>query len=135
MVAVAATQSPWRTAKVGSDHLWLAVTLAVLALAAAPLLFRYSRTTRLVGAGVIVVGLLGVVAVLLLAPDTNPAIGVGWRVPLVFTSAVLLIVSGAASLAAAFSAEPAGAQWLPIVAVPVVFVLLMVFAVEPAGRA
>ncbi|MET7280538.1 PQQ-binding-like beta-propeller repeat protein [Kribbella sp. NPDC005582] len=139
MVAIAATQSPWRTAKVGSDHLWLAVTLAVLAVVAVPLLFRYSRrrgrTSRLVGGGVIAVGLLGVVAVLVLAPDTNPAIGVGWRVPLVFASAVLLIVAGAAALAASLSAEPAGAQWLPAIAVPVVLVLLMVFAVEPGGRA
>jgi len=139
MVAIAATQSPWRTAKAGSDHLWLAVTLAVLAVVAVPLLFRSSRqrrpSSRMVGGGVIAVGLLGVVAVLVLAPDTNPAIGVGWRVPLVFTSAVLLIVAGAASLAAAFSAEPAGAQWLPAIAVPVVLVLLMVFAVEPGGRA
>jgi len=141
LLAVAAISSPWRTVNFGAGHLWLAVTLAALALAAAVFfgfVRRKDRLTRIVSGAVIAAGILGVVAVLLLAPETNPAVGVGLRVPLAFTSSAWLIVAGAAALARTFTGEaPADrtlGRSLAAIAVPVVLVLVMVFGVAPLWR-
>lgn len=142
VLAFVATQEPWRIPEFGTDHLWLAVVTTVLALVAVPLLLRFSRrtgrTARIVDGGVIAAGVLVLIAVLVLAPDTNPSVGVGDRAPLLLTASVLLIAAGAASVVASFqdgTRVGRRAQWLARIAVPVAVILAMVFIAQPLWRA
>ncbi|WP_433012930.1 PQQ-binding-like beta-propeller repeat protein [Kribbella sp. CA-294648] len=141
VLAFVATQVPWRIPEFGSDQLWLAIVLTVLALAAVPLLLRFSRrngrTARIVDGGVISAGVLGLVAVLVLAPDTNPSVGIGERAPLLLTASILLITAGAAAVAASAAAGARignRAQLLARIVVPVAVVLAMVFITQPLWR-
>jgi hypothetical protein len=141
VLALGSLEEPWRVPDFPPNQLWLAVVLMIVALVAVPLLFRFSRrkgrTARVVDGGVTAAGALGVVAVLFLLPDTNPAVGVGTRVPLLLTTSVLLVIAGAASLFAS-RLEPAPSlnrgQLLARVAVPVVLVLAMLFGIAPLWR-
>ncbi|MEV8377447.1 PQQ-binding-like beta-propeller repeat protein [Kribbella sp. NPDC056861] len=140
-LALASLEESWRVPDFPPDQLWLAIVLLVVALAAVPLLFRFSRrkgrTARIVDGAVTAAGALGVIAVLFLAPDTNPAVGIGLRVPLLLTASVLLAVAGVASMVAS-RLEPAPSlnlgQLLARIAVPVVLVLAMIFGVAPLWR-
>ncbi|WBQ05472.1 outer membrane protein assembly factor BamB family protein [Kribbella sp. CA-293567] len=142
LLAFASTQWPWRMPDFAPTRLWLAVLLTIVALAAVPLLFRFSRrkgrTARMVDGGVTAAGVLGVAAVLYFAPDTNPAVGVGARVPLLLTASVLLVVAGGSSMAAsALDPAPplARGPLLARTAVPLALVLVMVLGVLPLWRA
>jgi outer membrane protein assembly factor BamB len=80
---------------------------------------------------------LGAITVVLLAPDTNPAVGVGQRVPLLFTASLFLVVAGAASAAASFQQSAPRVnrgQLLARFAVPVVIVVAMFLVVAPLWR-
>jgi predicted metal-dependent HD superfamily phosphohydrolase/outer membrane protein assembly factor BamB len=141
VLALASIPERWRIPEFGADQLWLAIVLTVFALAAVPLLLRFSRrkgrTARIVDGGVTAAGVLALVAVLVLAPDTNPSVGIGQRAPLLLTASILLIAAGAASMGASATAGARignRAQLLARIVVPVAVVLAMVFITQPLWR-
>ncbi|MGW6281103.1 outer membrane protein assembly factor BamB family protein [Kribbella sp. NPDC055071] len=140
LAAFGATRQPWRVPAYSEDAVWPAVVLAVLALAAVPVVYRYSRrptrAARTVAGVMIAVGVIGIVAVWIKSPETTEGSGIGARVPLLVISSALLIVAGVACVAASRQRpRPRNrGQLLAGAGVAVVIVLALFFVIDPLER-
>lgn len=146
VVAIAAAEAPWRVPVLESEPAWPPVLLAVLAFAGAPVLFHSARLgdrrAQLVGAAVAGAAAAGLVVAWARVPVTNPASGVGFRVPLLMSSLLLLLLAGGAALAASvlrartsrFVPARNVGQQLSWFAVPVAIAVTLLLVVQPVAR-
>lgn len=146
VVAIAAAGASWQVPVLDSEAVWPPVLLAALALAGAPVLFRSARSgsqqAKLIAAAVIASAVVGLVVAWVRVPVTNPASGVGLRVPLLISSLLLLLVAGGAALGASvlrartarFLPTRNVGQQLSWLAVPVVIALALLLVVQPLAR-
>ncbi|WP_237706629.1 PQQ-binding-like beta-propeller repeat protein [Kribbella flavida] len=146
VVAIAAAGASWQVPVVGHESGWTPLGLAILSFVAAPILFRSARSgsqrAKLVSGTVIAVAATGLLIAWAQVPATNPAVGVGLRVPLLISALLLLLVAGTAALvasalrtrAARFTPPRNIGQQLAWLAVPGVIALTLLLVVQPLAR-
>jgi len=146
VVSIAAAGASWQVPTIEPESGWPPVVLAVLAFFSAPVLFRCARSAsqraRLISGAVVAVAATGLLVAWAQVPVTNPALGVGLRVPLVISALLLLLVAGAAALVASllrtkvdrFTPSRNLGQQLAWLAVPGVIALILLLIVQPLAR-
>jgi predicted metal-dependent HD superfamily phosphohydrolase/outer membrane protein assembly factor BamB len=146
VVATAAAGASWQVPVVEPQAGWPPVLLAALAFFSAPLLFRCARSgsppARLVSGGVVAAAATGVLIAWARVPVTNPASGVGLRVPLLIAALLLLLLAGSTALIASllrtrtarFLPSRNLGQQLAWLAVPGVIALTLLLVVQPLAR-
>ncbi|MFB6722022.1 PQQ-binding-like beta-propeller repeat protein [Kribbella sp. NPDC056345] len=146
VVAIAATGASWQIPTAPGAPGWPPVALAVLAFISAPVLFRCARSSSqracLIAGAVLATAVTGLLIAWAQAPRTNPAVGVGLRVPLLIAALLLLLLSGGAALAgsllrtktARFLPSRNLGQQLAWLAVPGVVALTLLLIVQPLAR-
>lgn len=146
VVSIAAAGASWQIPAVEPETGWPPVALAVLAFLSAPVLFRCARSgsqlAKLLSGGVVAVGVTGLLVAWAQIPITNPASGVGLRVPLLISALLLLLLAGAAALVASllrvrtarFLPSRNLGQQLAWLAVPGVIALALLLVVQPLAR-
>ncbi|MDX6260034.1 MAG: hypothetical protein QOH84_1722, partial [Kribbellaceae bacterium] len=146
VASIAAAGAPWQVPAVEPEAGWPPVALAVFSLICAPLLFRTARSAsqraRLIAGAVVAVAVTGLLVAWAQVPVTNPAVGIGLRVPLVISALLLLLAAGTAALVASLL-RTRNARFLPTrnlgqqlswLAVPGVIALLLLLVVQPVAR-
>lgn len=146
VASIAAAGAPWQVPAVEPEAGWPPVALAVFSLFCAPLLFRTARSAsqraRLIAGAVVAVAVTGLLIAWAQVPVTNPAVGIGLRVPLVISALLLLLVAGTAALVASLL-RTRNARFLPTrnlgqqlswLAVPGVIALLLLLVVQPLAK-
>ncbi|HEY9338204.1 MAG TPA: PQQ-binding-like beta-propeller repeat protein [Kribbella sp.] len=146
VVAIAASGASWQTPAAQDEAGWPTVALAVLSFFSAPVLFRCARSAsqraRLIAGAVLAVAVTGLLIAWAQAPRTNPAVGVGLRVPLLISALILLLGAGAAALVASLL-RTRTARFLPArnlgqqlawLAVPATVALVLLLIVQPLSR-
>ena len=146
VVAIAAAGASWQVPAVEPETGWPPVALAAVAFFSAPVLFRCARSgsqrARLVSGGVIAVAATGLLVAWAQIPVTNPALGVGLRVPLLISGFLLLLLAGTAALVASLLRVRAArflpsrnlGQQLAWLAVPGAIALMLLLIVQPLAR-
>ncbi len=146
VVAIAAAGASWQIPTAPGAPGWPPVALAVLAFISAPVLFRCARSSSqracLIAGAVLAIAVTGLLIAWAQAPRTNPAVGVGLRVPLLIAALLLLLLSGGAALAgsllrtktARFLPSRNLGQQLAWLAVPGVVALTLLLIVQPLAR-
>ncbi|WP_405061979.1 PQQ-binding-like beta-propeller repeat protein [Kribbella sp. NBC_01505] len=146
VVAIAAAGASWQIPTAPSEAGWPPVALAAVAFFSAPVLFRCARSSSqracLIAGAVLAIAVTGLLVAWARLPRTNPAVGVGLRVPLLISALVLLLVAGAAALAASllrtrtarFLPSRNLGQQLAWLAVPGVVALALLLTVQPLAR-
>jgi predicted metal-dependent HD superfamily phosphohydrolase/outer membrane protein assembly factor BamB len=146
VASIAAAGAPWQVPAVEPESGWPPVALAVFSLFCAPLLFRTARSAsqraRLIAGAVVAVAVTGLLIAWAQVPVTNPALGIGLRVPLVISALLLLLLAGTAALVASLL-RTRNARFLPTrnlgqqlswLAVPGVIALLLLLVIQPLAR-
>ncbi|MGW6282198.1 outer membrane protein assembly factor BamB family protein [Kribbella sp. NPDC055071] len=146
VVAIAASGASWSVPAVETEVGWPPVVLAAAAFFSAPVLFRCARSasqrSRLISGAVVAIAVTGLLIAWARVPKTNPATGVGLRVPLLISALLLLLLAGTAALVASLlrtrtarflPARNVGQQlaWL---AVPATVALILLLIVQPLAR-
>ena len=146
VVSIAAAGAPWQVPALESEAGWPPVVLAALAFFSAPVLFRCARSSsqraRLVAGAVVAAAATGLLVAWAQVPVTNPALGVGLRVPLLISALLLLLLAGGAALvssllrtrAARFLPSRNLGQQLAWLAVPGLIALALLLVVQPLSR-
>ena len=146
VVSIAAAGASWQIPTVEPESGWPTVLLAVFAFFSAPVLFRCARSdtqrARLISGAVVAVAVTGLLVAWAQVPVTNPALGVGLRVPLVISALLLLLVAGTSALVASllrtrvarFMPSRNLGQQLAWLAVPGVIALILLLIVQPLAR-
>lgn len=146
VVSIAAAGASWQIPSVEPESGWPTVLLAVFAFFSAPVLFRCARSdtqrARLISGAVVAVAVTGLLVAWAQVPVTNPALGVGLRVPLVISALLLLLVAGTSALVASllrtrvarFMPSRNLGQQLAWLAVPGVIALILLLIVQPLAR-
>ena len=146
VASIAAAGAPWQVPAVDPESGWPPVVLAVVSLFCAPVLFRAARSAsqraRLIAGAVVAVAVTGLLVAWAQVPVTNPAIGIGLRVPLVISALLLLLLASTAALVASllrtrtarFLPSRNLGQQLAWLAVPGVIALLLLLVVQPLAR-
>ncbi|GAA1632042.1 hypothetical protein GCM10009744_20420 [Kribbella alba] len=146
VVSIAAAGASWQVPALESETGWPPVVLAVLAFFSAPVLFRCARSAsqraRLISGAVVAVAATGLLVAWAQVPVTNPALGVGLRVPLLISALLLLLVAGTAGLVASLLRTRAArflpsrnlGQQLAWLAVPGLIALTLLLIVQPVAR-
>ncbi|WP_241995710.1 PQQ-binding-like beta-propeller repeat protein [Kribbella sp. VKM Ac-2568] len=146
VVSIAAAGASWQIPTVEPESGWPTVLLAVFAFFSAPVLFRCARSdtqrARLISGAVVAVAVTGLLVAWAQVPVTNPALGVGLRVPLVISALILLLVAGTSALVASllrtrvarFMPSRNLGQQLAWLAVPGVIALILLLIVQPLAR-
>lgn len=146
VASIAAAGAPWQVPAVEPEAGWPPVALAVFSLFSAPVLFRSARSasqrSRLIAGAVVAVAVTGLLVAWAKVPVTNPAVGIGLRVPLVISALLLLLAAGTAALVASllrtrtarFLPSRNLGQQLAWLAVPGVIALLLLLVVQPLAR-
>jgi predicted metal-dependent HD superfamily phosphohydrolase/outer membrane protein assembly factor BamB len=146
VVAIAGAGASWEIPTSQGEASWPPVALAVLAFISAPVLFRCARSSSqracLIAGAVVAVAVTGLLIAWAQVPRTNPALGVGLRVPLLFAALLLLLLAGGAALAASllrtrtarFLPSRNLGQQLAWLAVPGVVALALLLIVQPLAR-
>ncbi|GAB3946766.1 hypothetical protein GCM10029976_074840 [Kribbella albertanoniae] len=146
VVAIAAAGASWQIPTAPGAPGWPPVALALLAFISAPVLFRCARSSSqracLIAGAVLAIAVTGLLIAWAQAPRTNPAVGVGLRVPLLIAALLLLLLSGGAALAgsllrtktARFLPSRNLGQQLAWLAVPGVVALTLLLVVQPLAR-
>lgn len=146
VVSIAAAGAPWQVPTLESETGWPPVVLAAMAFFSAPVLFRCARSAtqraRLVSGAVVAVAATGLLVAWARVPVTNPALGVGLRVPLLISALLLLLLASGASLVgsllrtrtARFLPTRNLGQQLAWLAVPGVIALALLLVVQPIAR-
>ncbi|MET7277469.1 PQQ-binding-like beta-propeller repeat protein [Kribbella sp. NPDC005582] len=146
VVAIAAAGASWQIPTAPSEVGWPPVALAAVAFISAPVLFRCARSSSqracLVAGVVLAIAVTGLLIAWAQAPRTNPAVGVGLRVPLLIAALLLLLLSGGSALAgsllrtrtARFLPSRNLGQQLAWLAVPGVVALTLLLVVQPLAR-
>lgn len=141
LAAFGAALGDWRVPAYSGDPSWPEIVLTLLAAAAVPALYWASRRTGrapwIVASTAIAIGVIGLTAVWIKAPDTNVASGVGLAVPLVVVASILLVLAAAAALAASrFTTRPRNrGQILAAIAAAAAIVLITAFVIVPLQSA
>lgn len=145
-VSIAAAGASWQVPTIDPEPGWPPVVLAAVAFFCAPLLFRCARSgsqrSRLISGAVVAVAVTGLLVAWARVPVTNPAVGVGLRVPLLISALLLLILAGGAALAASllrtrtarFLPSRNLGQQLAWLAVPGVIALILLLIVQPLAK-
>ena len=146
VVAIAASGASWQVPAVDDEVGWPTVVLAGGAFFSALLLFRCARSAsqraRLIAGAVVAVAVTGLLVAWAQVPRTNPAVGVGLRVPLLMSALLLLLLAGIAALVASLL-RTRTARFLPArnlgqqlawLAVPGVVALALLLIVQPLAR-
>ncbi len=145
-VSIAASGASWQVPAIEPEPGWPPVVLAALALVSAPVLYRCARSSsqqaRLVSGAVVAVAVTGLLVAWARVPVTNPAVGVGLRVPLTISALLLLLLAGGAALAASllrtrtarFLPSRNLGQQLAWLAVPGVIALILLLIVQPLAK-
>jgi predicted metal-dependent HD superfamily phosphohydrolase/outer membrane protein assembly factor BamB len=145
-VSIAAAGASWQVPAIEHESGWPPVVLAALAFFSAPVLFRSARSSsqraRLVSGAVVALAVTGLLVAWAQVPVTNPALGVGLRVPLLISALLLLLVAGTAALVASllrtrtarFLPSRNLGQQLAWLAVPGVIALILLLIVQPLAR-
>ncbi|WP_344221420.1 PQQ-binding-like beta-propeller repeat protein [Kribbella sancticallisti] len=146
LVSIAASGASWQVPTIEPEPGWPPVVLAAVAFFSAPLLFRSARSSsqraRLISGAVVAVAVTGLLVAWARVPVTNPAVGVGLRVPLMISALLLLLTAGTAALAASllrtrtarFLPSRNLGQQLAWLAVPGVIALALLLIVQPLAR-
>ena len=146
VASIAAAGAPWQVPMVEPEAGWPPVALAITSLVCAPLLFRSARSAsqraRLIAGAAVAVAVTGLLVAWAQVPATNPAVGIGLRVPLVISALLLLLLAGTASLVASLLRTKTArflpsrnlGQQLAWLAVPGVIALLLLLVVQPVAR-
>jgi len=146
VASIAAAGAPWQVPVIEPDPGWPPVALAVFSLFSAPVLLRSARSasqrSRLIAGAVVAVAVTGLLVAWAKVPVTNPAVGIGLRVPLVIAAFLLLLAAGTAALVASllrtrtarFQPSRNLGQQLSWLAVPAVIALLLLLVVQPLAR-
>ncbi len=146
VVSIAAAGAPWQVPALESEASWPPVVLAAVAFFSAPVLFRCARSSsqraRLISGAVVAVAVTGLLVAWAQVPVTNPALGVGLRVPLLISALLLLLVAAGAALVgsllrtrtARFLPSRNLGQQLAWLAVPGVIALALLLVVQPLAR-
>ncbi|ONI71451.1 Pyrrolo-quinoline quinone [Kribbella sp. ALI-6-A] len=146
VVAIAAAGAPWQVPVVDVESGWPPIGLAVFSFIAAPLLFRSARSNsqraKLVSGTVIAVATTALLVAWAQVPTTNPAVGVGLRVPLLISALLLLLVAAVAAMvasllrtrAARFTPTRNVGQQLAWLAIPALIALVLLLIVQPLSR-
>ncbi|MFK4086776.1 PQQ-binding-like beta-propeller repeat protein [Kribbella sp. NPDC020789] len=146
VVAIAAAGASWQIPTARGEAGWPPVALAVVAFISAPVLFRCARSSShracLMAGAVVAVAVTGLLIAWARAPRTNPAVGVGLRVPLLISALILLLLAGAAALAASllrtrtarFLPSRNIGQQLAWLAVPGAVALVLLLVIQPLAR-
>ncbi|WP_246486693.1 PQQ-binding-like beta-propeller repeat protein [Kribbella qitaiheensis] len=146
VVAIAAAGASWQVPALESETGWPPVVLAAFALFSAPALFRCARSSTqralLVSGAVVAVAATGLLVAWAQVPVTNPALGVGLRVPLLISALLLLLLAGVAALVgsllrtrtARFLPSRNRGQQLAWLAVPGLIALALLLIVQPLAR-
>jgi predicted metal-dependent HD superfamily phosphohydrolase/outer membrane protein assembly factor BamB len=146
VVAIAASGASWQIPTAQEEAGWPPVALAVVAFCSAPILFRCARSAsqraRLIAGAVVAIAVTGLLVAWAQAPHTNPAVGVGLRVPLLISALVLLLLGGSAALTASLL-RTRTARFLPArnlgqqlawLAVPAAVALVLLLIIQPLSR-
>ncbi|WP_238334608.1 PQQ-binding-like beta-propeller repeat protein [Kribbella amoyensis] len=146
VVAIAAAGASWRVPPDEAETGWPPIALAVLAFVSAPVLFRTARSgsqrSRLIAGAVVAVAVTCLLVAWAQLPVTNPAVGVGQRVPLLISALLLYLVAGGAALSgsllrtrhARYTPARNLGQQLAWLAVPGVIALTLLLIVQPVAR-
>ncbi|MBB6564479.1 PQQ-binding-like beta-propeller repeat protein [Kribbella sandramycini] len=146
VAAIAASGASWQIPAIASQPGWPPVALAGFAFFSGPVLFRCARSSSqragLIAGVVVAVAVTGLLVAWAQMPRTNPAVGVGLRVPLLIAALLLLLLSGGAALAASllrtrtarFLPSRNLGQQLAWLAVPGVVALALLLVVQPVAR-
>ncbi|WP_241998652.1 MULTISPECIES: PQQ-binding-like beta-propeller repeat protein [Kribbella] len=146
VVSIAAAGASWQIPTVEPESGWPTVLLAVFAFFSTPVLFRCARSdtqrARLISGAVVAIAVTGLLVAWAQVPVTNPALGVGLRVPLVISALLLLLVAGTSALVASllrtrvarFMPSRNLGQQLAWLAVPGVIALILLQIVQPLAR-
>ena len=146
VTAIAASGASWQVPASEDELGWPPVVLAVFAFFSAPVLFRCARSasqrSRLISGAVLAIAATGLLVAWAQVPRTNPAVGVGLRVPLLISALLLLLVAGTAALLASLLRTRAArflpprnlGQQLAWLAVPAAIALMLLLIVQPLAR-
>ncbi|WP_433162117.1 PQQ-binding-like beta-propeller repeat protein [Kribbella sp. CA-247076] len=146
IVAIAASGASWQVPALEDEVGWPPVVLAAVALVSAPALFRCARSasqrSRLIAGSALATGVTGLLVAWAQLPRTNPAVGVGLRVPLLISALLLFVLAGTAALVASLLRTRA-ARYLPArnvgqqlswLVVPAVVALALLLIIQPLAR-
>ncbi|WBQ06560.1 outer membrane protein assembly factor BamB family protein [Kribbella sp. CA-293567] len=146
VASIAAAGAPWQVPTIEPEAGWPPLALAVLSLICAPALFRSARSSsqrsRLIAGAVVAFAVTGLLVAWAQVPVTNPAVGIGLRVPLVFSALLLLLLAGTTALVAS-TLRTRNARFLPSrnlgqqlswLAAPAVIALVLLLVVQPLAR-
>ncbi|MEV8374681.1 PQQ-binding-like beta-propeller repeat protein [Kribbella sp. NPDC056861] len=146
VASIAAAGAPWQVPTVEPEAGWPPIALAVFSLFCTPVLFRSARSSsqrsRLIAGAVVAIAVTGLLVAWAQVPVTNPAVGLGLRVPLMISALLLLLLAGSAALVASllrirnarFLPSRNLGQQLSWLAVPGVIALLLLLVVQPLAR-